>query len=67
MGRVSDKGKKKRKATLLRNRAWRPVRLWDVEDPTLSRQSTHRWRQGCQPYAPVALYFPETLFLLEAE
>jgi hypothetical protein len=23
--------------------------LWDVEDPTLSRQWAHRWRQGCQP------------------
>jgi hypothetical protein len=21
-----------------------PVTLWDVEDPTLSRQSTHRWQ-----------------------
>jgi hypothetical protein len=24
-----------------RNRPWRPIGLWDVEDPTLSRQSTH--------------------------
>jgi hypothetical protein len=22
----------------------------DVKDPTLFRQSAHRWRQGCQPY-----------------
>jgi hypothetical protein len=24
--------------------------------PTFSRQSAHRWRHGCQPYAPAALY-----------
>jgi hypothetical protein len=24
--------------------------------PTFSRQSAHRWRWGCQPYAPAALY-----------
>jgi hypothetical protein len=29
--------------------------LRDVEDPTLFRQSAHRWRLGCQPYAPVGL------------
>jgi hypothetical protein len=23
------------------NRPWRPIGLWDVEDPTLSRQSAH--------------------------
>jgi hypothetical protein len=27
-----------------RNRPWRPIRLWDVKDRTLSRQSGHRWR-----------------------
>jgi hypothetical protein len=27
-----------------RNRPWRPIGLWDVKDPTLSRQSGHRWR-----------------------
>jgi hypothetical protein len=42
-----------------RNRPWRPIELWDVEDPTLSRQSAHRWWQGCQ----CALYSPETWFL----
>jgi hypothetical protein len=26
----------------------------DVQDPTLPRQSAHRWRLGCQPYVPVA-------------
>jgi hypothetical protein len=47
-----------------RNRPWRPIGLRDVKDPTLSRQSAHRWRQGCQPHAPAALYSPETLFFL---
>jgi hypothetical protein len=41
-------------------RPWRPVGLWDVKDPTLSRQSAHRWRQGCQLYPPAELYFLET-------
>jgi hypothetical protein len=55
------------------NRSWRLIGLRDVKDPTLSRQSAHRWLQGCQPCAPVALYSPETFFcswysfLLEAE
>jgi hypothetical protein len=58
----------------LRNRPWRPIGLWDVKDPTLSRQSAHRWRWGCQAHAPAALYSSETFFwcfrysfLLEAE
>jgi hypothetical protein len=38
------------------NRPWRPTGLWEVEGPTLSRQSVHRWRWGCQPYAPATLY-----------
>jgi hypothetical protein len=45
------------------NRPWRPIGLWDVEDPTFSRQSAHRWRWGCQPYAPAALY-PPGIFLV---
>jgi hypothetical protein len=36
-----------------------PMGLWGVEDPTLSRQSAHRWRWGCRPHAPVALYTHE--------
>jgi hypothetical protein len=28
------------------------IGLWDVEGPTFSRKSFHRWRRGCQPYAP---------------
>jgi hypothetical protein len=27
-----------------RNRPWRSIGLWDVKDPTLSRQWAHRWR-----------------------
>jgi hypothetical protein len=38
------------------SRSWRPTGLWDIEAPTFSRQSAHRWRWGCQPYAPAALY-----------
>jgi hypothetical protein len=40
------------------NRTWRPIRLRDVEDPTYSRQSAHRWRWSCQPYQPTILYSP---------
>jgi hypothetical protein len=38
-------------------------------DPTFPRQSTHRWRWGCQPYAPSALFPSERflVFLSEAE
>jgi hypothetical protein len=41
-----------------------------VEAPTFSRQSAHRWRCGCQPYPPTALYPQEDSwysFLLKAE
>jgi hypothetical protein len=51
------------------NRLWRPIALWDVEAPIFSRQSAHRWRWGCQPYALAALYPQKEssyLFLLEA-
>jgi hypothetical protein len=40
-----------------RNRSSRPLGLWVVKDPTLSIQPAHRRLQGCQPYAPAALYF----------
>jgi hypothetical protein len=43
----------------------RPERL-----DKFSRQSAHRWRRSCQPYAPATLYPQEDwwyLFLLEAE
>jgi hypothetical protein len=47
----------------------------EVKAPTLVRQTANRWRQGCQPYAPAALYpqvsfiFKDSLysFLLEAD
>jgi hypothetical protein len=45
------------------NRPWRPIGLWDAEDPTLSRQSAHRWQSGCQPYVPATLY-PQKYLLL---
>jgi hypothetical protein len=48
------------------NRPWRPISLWDVEAPTFSRQSPHRWRWGCQPYSPGVLYSWYWL-LLQAE
>jgi hypothetical protein len=53
-------------------RPWRPLGLREVEDPTIFRQSAHRGGrgQGCQPYAPAALYPQEDFwysFLLEAE
>jgi hypothetical protein len=46
------------------NRPWRPIGLWDVEAPKFSRQSAHRWRWGCQPYAPPALYPPGKFLVL---
>jgi hypothetical protein len=45
------------------NRQWRPIGLWDVEADIFSRPSAHRWRWGCQPYAPAALY-PTGRFLV---
>jgi hypothetical protein len=52
-----------------RNWPWGPIGLWDVKDSTFSRQSTHRWRYGCQPYALAALLFLcfWYSFLFEAE
>jgi hypothetical protein len=38
------------------NRLWRPIGLWDVEAPTFFRQSSDKWRLGCQPYPPSKLY-----------
>jgi hypothetical protein len=71
----SDINKKLKKWSYPCTRPWRPIWLWEVEDPTLSRQSsyTSRWRQCCQSYAKAALY-PRNIFfcfrysfLLEAE
>jgi hypothetical protein len=39
------------------------IGLRDVEEPTLSRQSVHRWRWGCQPCAGRAL-LPINIFCL---
>jgi hypothetical protein len=44
-----------------RNRPWKPIGLWDVEDTTLSRQSAHRWRWGSALYAGCTL-FPRNIF-----
>jgi hypothetical protein len=40
----------------------------DVEDPTFSRQSAHRWRLGCQSYCAGRALLPRKIsFLLEVE
>jgi hypothetical protein len=52
------------------DRPWRPTGLWNVEAPTFSKISAHRWRWCCQPYVPAALYPQEDSwysFLLEPE
>jgi hypothetical protein len=52
------------------SRPWTPIGLWAVEAHTFSRQSAHRWRWDCHPYAPAALYPHEDSwysFLLETE
>jgi hypothetical protein len=46
------------------NRPWRPIGLWDVETSTFFRQSAHRWRWGCKPYAPAVLYPPGRFLVL---
>jgi hypothetical protein len=46
-----------------RNKPWRPMGLWDVKDPILSRPSAHRWRQCCQPYAPASALLPRNIIL----
>jgi hypothetical protein len=46
------------------NRQWRPVGLWNGETPTFSRHSDHRWRWGCQPYAPADSPLPPGRFLV---
>jgi hypothetical protein len=39
--------------------------VWDVEDPTLSRQSSQRWQLGRQPYAPVC-FIPRKIFYVKS-
>jgi hypothetical protein len=41
--------------------SWRPIGLRDVRAPAFSRQSAHRLRLGCQPYASAALYLPRKI------
>jgi hypothetical protein len=43
-------------------RSWRPQGLWEVEAPTLLRQTANGWRQVCQPY-PLAALYPQVSFL----
>jgi hypothetical protein len=62
-GGGKEKKEKKRKEKKRRNLS--PVTgrgrlLCYAEDPTLSRQSAHRWRQCYQPYALAAFYSTET-------
>jgi hypothetical protein len=53
-----------KKQSYPRAKPWRPTALRDVQDPTLCRQSAHRWRWSCKPYPPVTLYFPESCCVL---
>jgi hypothetical protein len=65
---VKASGKKERQIYLC-NRPWRTIGLWEVEALAFSRQSAHRWRWGCQSYAPAAVSPQEGSwysFLLEA-
>jgi hypothetical protein len=59
---ISDKIKNDK--SYLCDRQWRPTGLWDIKNPTFSRQSTHRWRWGCQPYASLVLYSPGRFLVL---
>jgi hypothetical protein len=52
------------------NRLWRPTGCERSRIPHFSTQSAHRWRWGCQPYLPAALYPQEGSwysFLLQPE
>jgi hypothetical protein len=53
-----------RKRVNVSNRQWRSTEAWDVEDPTLSRQSDKTWRLDCQRYMPAALYSKKYLLVL---
>jgi hypothetical protein len=46
------------------NRPWRPIVLRDVEDPTISRQSSRRFWWGCQPYEPANRRLPPERLLV---
>jgi hypothetical protein len=36
---------------------WRPIGLWNVENPTFCRQSAHKSQLSCQPYELAAFYW----------
>jgi hypothetical protein len=38
--------------------------LRSAKDPTLSRQSDHRWRYICQPYAPAVALLPRNIIFM---
>jgi hypothetical protein len=40
------------------------MQFWHADDPTLPRQSAHRWRWGREPYTLAALYSTEKIFFL---
>jgi hypothetical protein len=46
------------------DRPWRPIGVWDLRVPTFSRQSAHRWRWSCQPYAPAGRLLTPGRFLV---
>jgi hypothetical protein len=51
------------------HRPWRPFRIARNWGSHIYKHSAHRWRQGCQPYAPAAIYPQEDswyLFLLRS-
>jgi hypothetical protein len=49
------------------SKPWKPIELWDVEAPTSSRQSVHRWRRGCEPYAPAGRGWVDTRTIVQLE
>jgi hypothetical protein len=49
-----------------RNRPLRPIGLWDVEDPKLSRESVQAWWWDCQSYAPDLFYLPGIFLILSS-
>jgi hypothetical protein len=45
------------------NRPLGSIGLWDIEAHTFSRQSAHRWKWGCQPYALASRPLPSGRFV----
>jgi hypothetical protein len=46
------------------NWPWCPIGLWDVEDLSFCRKSTHILPLGCEPFAPAALYNPGRILVV---